>query len=176
MPAAKPPAPTAERRPSLPGWVELPLPLVPTALRASLAVSAWKNGTTVVISSLENAELPDRSGVGPQWQISVSRMGKRPKPHDVRRALRAFGMVGAEEDNHHPGVARHFWVPVDAAHRVDCQCKEDEHMVTEPDGYQWTNPKDGPCRGCELAELTGSPCPLHPAERGPVLLQPEGVR
>ncbi len=71
-------------------------------------------------------------------------------------------MVGAEEDNHHPGNARHFWRPLDPSHRVDCECKEDEVLVTDADGYRWTNPQDGePCRGCDFESLTGKPCPLH---------------
>ena len=37
--------------------------------------------------ALELAELPDRSGTGPQWHVSVSRLGKRPRPADVRAAL-----------------------------------------------------------------------------------------
>ena len=50
---------------------------------------------------------------------------------------------------------------VDEAHRVGCECAEDERVVVEPDGYTWTTPHDGPCRGCELRVLTGKACPLH---------------
>jgi len=79
----------------------------------TLSFSCWQSGPIRVISALEIAEYPDGVGSGPQWHISITNAGKRPKPHHVRRALRAFGMVGAEEDNHHPGNARHFWVPVE---------------------------------------------------------------
>jgi hypothetical protein len=116
-----------------------------------------------VISALEVASYPDGQGEGPQWHVSVSKGGKRPKDKELRAALRAFGMVGAEEDNHHPGVARHLWLPVDPSRRVDCECKEEEALITEPDGYKWTNPREGRCRGCAIAPLTGKPCPLHPA-------------
>lgn len=127
-----------------------------------LSVSWWSLGKVFVCSALENAELPDRSGVGPQWHISISRSGVRPSATDVAKALRAFGMVGSEEDNHQPGVARHFWLPVDPAHRVDCECKEDEDTIVEPDGYRWTNPNNGePCRGCEFQQQFGKPCPVH---------------
>lgn len=158
-----------ERRPTLPGWVPVP------GLRAGglvLAISAWQRGPTCVISALEEAELPDGTGAGPQWHVSVSRAGKRPGPNDVQAAQRAFDMRKAEEDNHHPGVARHFWLPVDPAHRVDCECKESEVLVTEPDGYRWTNPRQGagPCRGCELSRLVGQPCPLHPQDSPPAAL------
>lgn len=81
----------------------------------------------------------------------------------MRRALRAFGMVAAEQDNHHPGNACHFWMPLDPSKRVDCECKNDEVVVTDKDGYQWTNPHDAAeCRGCDFARLpTGKPCPIH---------------
>lgn len=155
-----------ERRPTMPGWVSIPVPEQPHDLRL-LAFSAWQRRTACVISGLENAELPDRSGLGPQWHISVSRFGRRPTAKDVDVALRGFDLVGAEEDNHHPGGARHFWLPVDPAHRVDCECKSDEKLIVEPDGYRWTNPTEGLCRGCEFGELTGKPCLLHPIVRAP---------
>ncbi len=151
-----------ERFPKDGAW--RPLPNAPVVVPGGNIVTAsgWQSGLVRVISALELAELPDRSGVGPQWHVSISRAGKRPKPTDVRRALRAFGMVGAEEDNHHPGNARHFWLVVDPAHRVDCECKEDEITIVEPDGYKWTNPPDAAaCRGCEFEQTIGTPCPLH---------------
>lgn len=166
-----------ERRPTLPGWYQHPSDLVPLDLRlAARCLSLWQNGTTWVISTLVDAELPDGSGVlGPQWHLSITRHAggrvRRPAPQDIRRARRAFGLQAAEEDNHHPGNARHLFMVVDPAKRVDCECKTDEQLVVEPDGFKWTNPKDGPCRGCELAGLTGKPCPLHaPDPRG--VLQP----
>ncbi len=129
-----------------------------------LSISTWHLGMTTVISALEWAEYPDGVGEGPQWHISVSAQGTRPRSTDVRRALRAFGIghLQYDEDNHHPGNARHFWVPVDPDHRVACQCKTDETLVTEADGYRWSNPKNGPCAGCETAPLFGKVCPLHP--------------
>lgn len=160
--------PLAERRLSLPGWQE-----VPGAWKSAntLAASAWSRTSSgvFVISSLQLADLPDGSGTGPQWHVSVSRLQKRPRDVDVRAALRAFGLVGAEEDNHHPGIARQFWLPVDRKHRVDCECKAEEEVITESDGYRWTNPRagEGACRGCELGRVTGKPCSLHPVEAAP---------
>lgn len=144
-----------ELRPKGTGWRE--------GVRIRDVGLVFHHGDITVISSLVDAEYPDGNGTGPQWHVSLSFKGKRPKEHHVRRALRAFGMVGAEEDNHHPGVARHFWRPVDPTRRVDCQCKEDEDVIVEPDGYTWTNPNDGsPCRGCELQKLLPHRrCPLH---------------
>lgn len=122
----------------------------------------WQLGKIRVLSALEYAKLPGQEVVGPQWHISITALGLRPKHHHVRKALRAFGMVGAELDNHHPGNAQHYWMPVDPAARVACECKEDEIVVKEKDGYTWQNDPDD-CRGCELQRLLGTPCRLHPA-------------
>ena len=157
-----------ELRPHTDGWRSIPVKEAAAVLRRPniIAVSAWQRGPTCVISALELAEYPDGNGFGPQWHVSVSRLGKRPKWNDVRATLRAFGIVtDAEEDNHHPGNARHFWVPLDPARRVECQCKADEEVVVDRDGYVWTNPKDGTCRGCEFSQLIGKVCPLHPEAR-----------
>lgn len=142
-------------------WTRKPIPdqIVNASL---LAASRWIYRDVVVISALELAEYPSGGGTGPQWHISVSERGARPTPKGLKRALISFDLVGAEEDNHHPGIARHFWMPVDPARRVDCECKTDEATVVEPDGYTWTNPIDGPCRGCEYQRMHGTPCPLHP--------------
>lgn len=131
---------------------------------------AWQRGPICVLSALTPAKAPDGSGdVIYQWHVSVSRRGKRPRPKDVARVRRSFGMLDAEEDNHHPGAARHLWMPVDASRRVDCECKATEETMVEPDGYTWTNPTaesgEG-CRGCDLARdmlLVGRsmPCPMH---------------
>lgn len=155
-----------EKRPVMAGWVEIPTGSWATDMGSQCReVSAWQRHRIRVISALQLADLPDKSGVGPQWHISVSFHGRRPSHDQVGTALRGFDMVGAEEDNHHPGVARHFWRPVDPAHRVDCECKADEKVIVEPDGYRWTNPLTGVCRGCELQQLTGKPCTLHQEAR-----------
>lgn len=156
-------APTTERRPAAGGdWTELPCPAV--ARDGAVIASAWRSGRVRVLSALTHAVMPDGDDAGLQWHISITREGRRPKPQDVRRTLRAFGMARAEQDNHHPGEAKHFWLVVDPARRVLCECKADEATIVEPDGYRWTTPADGTaCRGCELQRLTGKACPLHSA-------------
>jgi hypothetical protein len=131
----------------------------------SAHTSAWASGPIRVISELAEAESPVCKGqTVPQWHLSITTKGNRPKPHHVRRALRAFGMTGAEEDNHYPGAARYFWLPVYPAHRADCECKETEVTVVDADGYRWQNPRDeGECRGCEYEAIFGRVCPLHGA-------------
>jgi len=107
-------------------------------------------------------EAPDGSGdVIPQWLVSVTKRGKRPTDAEVERALEAFDMTEAEEDNHGPGNSRSFFLVVDPARRVDCECKVDEAVVTETDGYKWSTPKDGACSGCEYVGITGKACPVH---------------
>lgn len=155
----------AERRPGplATSWVSAPT--FPTILQdaANKASSTWVCGRLRVISTLTVALLPDGSGSGPQWHVSVSRHGGRAKPHEVTRVLRDFDMTTAEEDNHHPGKARHFWMPVDPAHRVDCECKSDETVVLDTaDNYAWSNTQEpGKCRGCEFMAISGQRCPIH---------------
>lgn len=156
-----------ELRPRGAGWVrrESTNPLH----AESVAESWWTHGAIVAGSSLVRANLPVGEGTGLQWLVSVSENGRRPTRAAVRFALKAFGMMGAEEDNHHPGVARHFWRPLAKAERVDCQCKADERTITEPGGYRWTTPKDVDaegCRGCEYEAMLGAPCPIHRAGVG----------
>ena len=133
-----------------------------------VCVSQWTHKTRgiQVISSLDFAELPQSGGqAGPTWHISVAmRGGRRAKPELVRMARLAFGMADAAEDNHHPGVARHFFMPVDPQWRGVCECKDTELTLVDETGYEWTEPvKDGECRGCELAVRSGGKvvCPRH---------------
>lgn len=113
-----------------------------------------------VISTRVLAVYPYSDGIGLQDHVSISCSQHRPSRRQVEIALAAFGMVGTEEDNHHPGIARHFWRAVDPAHRVDCQCKASDTTIVDG-SYAWTNPVEGPCRGCEFTRLSGRPCPLH---------------
>lgn len=125
----------------------------------------YQRGRLTVISALEEIDYPDGSGDrGPCWHLSVSRApgNARPTDRELLLVIVAFGVPAAEEDNHHPGIARHLFCPVDPARRVDCECKVDERVIVEADGYRWTTPRDGPCRGCEYARLSGRPCRQHP--------------
>ncbi len=159
-----PPIQTRERRPpACTGWREVH---VPKLCEGVVAASAWVYGKIRVISSLNIMQMPDNPAeTGLQWHISVSRNGRRPSDVDVLKARRAFHMKAAEEDNHHPGGARHFMLVCDPARRIDCECKETEEVIVDKGGYKWTNPKDpAACRGCAYALMTDGkkPCPLHP--------------
>lgn len=137
--------------------------------------SVWRRRGVFVISALTSAELPDGSGeTGSQWHVSMSRwaagVATRASDEECRQTLACLGLAGAEEDNHEPGIARHFWVPVDPARRRDCECKETERVVVEPDGHRWSTPLDeAQCHGCDYAAMVkriskiDRPCPIHGA-------------
>ncbi len=130
----------------------------------------WQRGRLRVISNLDDIDYPDASGErGPTWHVSVSRNGRRASDAELVKVRKAFRMEDAEEDNHHPGNARHLFLVVDPERRVDCECKVTEETITEPDGYKWTNPTEdeGYCRGCEFEILTRGrhQCTIHPGPR-----------
>jgi hypothetical protein len=142
---------------------------MPADIEAATRGSAWVTSFGVqVISSCVDAELPGTDGqTGPSWHLSVTvnhwRTGlRRPVTNEMWEAIDSFGLPAWEEDNHHPGAARHLWCPINPAYRGVCECKLTEVTVTEPDGYQWTTPTDGPCRGCEHARMfPGRRCTIH---------------
>lgn len=67
--------------------------------------SGWLREVVRVISTVEA-----RDG-RPCWHLSVSIVGVRrlPRKHEVKRALRDFGLEAAIEDNTDAAIARHFW-------------------------------------------------------------------
>lgn len=133
--------------------------------------TAWRtHDGLLVISTLADMFLPGTNDtkIGPTWHVSVSRRGQRPTGHDLMRVIAAFEMPEWDEDNHHPGVARHLFCPVDPAYRTACECKITETLITDPaDGYRWTTDDQATCRGCQYEAMVGtltgkrSPCPLH---------------
>jgi hypothetical protein len=135
-----------EKRPRGSAWIEIETPETLILRLNPIAMSTWVRPGFRIISGLELAEAPhgkDRSI--PQWHMSIARISSartRARDHDVQRFLVAFAMQGAEEDNHEPGLARHFWMPVDPTERVDCECKADEVTTIEPDGHRWQAPAE----------------------------------
>ena len=112
-----------------------------------------------VISELQRDER------GLVWVVSATSIQPggpgRPSDRQLKRVRRDFGMYRAEEDNHMPGAARFLYLMVDPSLRGECECKVAELVVVEPDGYEWTTPRDGECRGCTHARLFAQPCPIH---------------
>lgn len=152
------------------------------------ATRAWlhRRAPLVVVTSVGMANAPDGSGdVIAQWHLSIAGrvVGPDNRPFPVRASavelahmVATFGLDDYEIDNHHPGAAQHLWIPKDPTRRVDCECKSDELIIVEPDGYTWTTPTDGPCRGCQFERTPmGRPCPIHTT--GTVVLdEPESER
>lgn len=104
---------------------------------------AWQNGKLRAISSWCMSEHAASRLVVPFYHVSFTENGARPGDDAVRAGLADFGMEDADEDNHFPGRARHFWLLVGAPRREQaCECKRTEETVTEPDGYQWQKARD----------------------------------
>lgn len=133
-------------------------------------LSIWMRRRILAISTCVHAEAPNGVGSIPQWHISFTNEGRRCTDEEVRMSLASFRLTGADEDNHEPGMARHFWMPLDPKRRVDCECKTTEKVMIEPDGHKWTTPVDDrECYGCkhevEMAAVgVARPCPVHPVK------------
>lgn len=125
------------KRPSGPGWVELPPPPAFATLGYPSALWFFPEAEITVISAIEVAKDKDDTDRGPEYHISISKLGQR--RCDFNEALfvvNAFDMVGAEEDNHVPhGFVRNFWRPVaDGLVGLECGCKEKEPEIREDKG------------------------------------------
>lgn len=103
---------------------------------------AWRRGKVLVRSSLIAAPFHDVWKW--QWLVSVSRDGRRANDETVTQVLKDFGIPDAEEDNHKSGVSRAFFRICDLAPGTPsvCECKIDEKVIVEPDGYTYSEPKD----------------------------------
>lgn len=154
---------TAPKRPATwKQWEEIPIPshILATAPRGTMLCTPerWHLRRRIVVIS--SVELVDWRG-SPAWQfhVSVSGGGVRATPEQTRRALDDFGLVGAEEDNHHAtGIARHFWRMCSAApgDETQCECKDDERTVVQADGFTFqtpTDPKEAAQREADLQRL-----------------------
>lgn len=105
-------------------------------------INRWTNGAVVACSSRHAAVEVKKSGLlVPQLHVSISDGGQRATDDVVRAALADFGFEGAEEDNHQPGIARHFWLVEGLGVQPDCECKKVEETIVEPDGFRWQRPK-----------------------------------
>jgi hypothetical protein len=106
---------------------------------------AWMNTALglYVISAVEVAQDKDGIDRGPEYHISISKAGERLRrcdSHEAQYVLRAFGLDGAEEDNHVPnGIVRNFWRTVaEPMIGLECACKADEPAIAEDKGdFVW---------------------------------------
>lgn len=97
-----------------------------------------------VMSCVEVANDPDDIDKGPEYHVSITRFVNhspaRCDRNDARFAIKAFGLEGADEDNHVPGgKARNYWMPVAESLRGHvCPCKDEEPAMVEDKGdYVW---------------------------------------
>lgn len=128
----------------------------------------------LVVSSIVNAELPGSGQpplVGLTWHVSISRRRdyavstpETPRctvtDSDLLRVVECFDLPAYDEDNHHPGIARHLFCPLDEQYRGACECKVNEQLIVEPGGYHWTT-EPGECRGCRYERDFGLACTIH---------------
>lgn len=139
------------------------------------ASTGWRSHDGLfVVSSCFDAPLPgsgEPPKIGPSWLVSVSRpAGPRTArckatPADVVRVVASFAMPAFDEDNHHPGLARHLWCPMDPQYQDACECKLTEETITDGD-YSWTTDLTAECRGCEYEAMFGLACPIHASIEG----------
>jgi hypothetical protein len=105
-------------------------------------VEAWahRNGL-FVLSAVEVTEVePGSEELGPEYHISVSKMGQRCSSAEALWVLAQFDLVDATEDNHVPsGRVRNFWRPVaDRLSGYTCPCQGNEPAIREDKGdYVW---------------------------------------
>jgi hypothetical protein len=93
-----------------------------------------------VISAVEVASDHDDIDRGPEYHISISKLGRRCTSQEAKWVIRQFDAEGAEEDNHVPhGIVRNFWLPVaQKLIGVECPCKATEPVIREDKGdYIW---------------------------------------
>lgn len=138
-------------------------------------ISAWRSHDGLrVTSGLHQANQPgsgEPPKVGPSWLVAVSRAPVADVARctvtddDLVHAVTGFAMPAFDEDNHHPGIARHLWCPVDELYRNACECKLSETTIVEANGYEWTTDDGEECRGCDYERRFGLPCTIHQAAR-----------
>ena len=102
----------------------------------------WQSGQFRALSSLVNIE----DGHQPphyEWVVSFSQQSRQPLTNkQVAQCLRDFDALDFEEDNHDPGIARKFFLPVEHKYRKPCPCK-DERMIALGDYVYSTTDKEG---------------------------------
>lgn len=92
----------------------------------------WQSGQYRALSSLVNID----DGHQPphyEWVVSFSKSSRETLTDtEVKKCLKEFDALDFEEDNHEPGIARKFFLPVEHKYRKPCPCK-DEEIVREGD-------------------------------------------
>lgn len=105
---------------------------------------AWVNPELglFVLSATEIAEQnPPGSGLAaPHYHVSATWRAGLPRTctdEEMERVREAFGLAGAEEDNHGQGIARHLWILCGREKEPTCACKQDEQRTVEGDRVRY---------------------------------------
>jgi len=89
----------------------------------------WQKGEYRALSSLANID----DGHQPphyEWIVSFSKQSREVLTDaEIAKCLADFDALDFEEDNHEPGIARKFFLPVEHQYRKPCPCK-DERIVS----------------------------------------------
>lgn len=121
------------------GWTELRVPAAVVRMGYATRAYAHRDGF-LVLSAVEVAADKDGIDRGPEYHLSFSKevagFKVRCDTNDTDWLLKAFGLEGAEEDNHVPhGFVRNFWRAVaEPLVGMECACKEDEPTIRENKG------------------------------------------
>ena len=101
----------------------------------------WQWGHIRVLSSAEIAEYQGESCMQNHVSVSVDeRLFRRATDDELAYVRHVFDMDDAEEDNHQPGRIRNLFLPLHLPRGTVgvCDCKSDEMVVVEPDGFTWS--------------------------------------
>jgi hypothetical protein len=148
-------------RASVNGWRWLGVYPLPTGGQAH----GWSHDEHWLrcLSAVEMVEQnPPGSGlVVPHFHVSVTfscaltGVRRAATDQEVELVRAAFGLAGAEEDNHGPGIARHLWIACGREKEPACPCKQDEQRIGEGDRVRHepetspaaAAPQEGPAGG-----------------------------
>lgn len=122
----------------------------PISSEWSWAGFSWDNGTPwqnekgyCALSSVIQVK-EDHTPLHWCWLVSFSYMGKRALNNkEIKSCLKDWGIEDFEEDNHEPGIARKFFLPVDPAFRKPCPCKNEEVVHYKGDYFYSRKRKEG---------------------------------
>jgi len=109
-----------------------------------LTISVWEGpGNLTVFSSAGDMEYQGLVVATNHVSAAVKGHNRRCTDGELDQVRAAFDMVDAEEDNHSPGVARHLFLPLHLPRGTVgvCECKTEETIVVEADGYRWSKAK-----------------------------------
>jgi len=103
----------------------------------------WRNDKLMVISAFGDMEYQGIVVAHFHVSASVINSDRRPTNDEMDLVRKSFDLDDAEEDNHSPGRIRNLFRPVHLPKGTTsmCDCKENEEVIVESDGFQWQRKK-----------------------------------